>query len=81
MSVFAVGLWTAKEGRQDDFVRACMQLGERLREDFPERRATLLHDRDQPKLFISFGPNQSLDMPKGWRAASGSLAQESDSLS
>lgn len=80
MSVYAVGLWTVKEGREDDFARAWFALGERLREDFPERRATLLHDRDQPTLFISFGPSESLDALEGRRAAYGSLAHESDSL-
>ena len=80
MSVFAVGLWTVKEGRHDDFVHAWLALGERLRQDFPERRATLLRDRDQPNLFISFGPSDSLDVLEGRREAIGSLAQNSDSL-
>jgi hypothetical protein len=80
MPVFAVGLWTVKEGRQNDFVEAWMELGARLREDFPERRATLLHDRDQPNLFISFGPSESLGVLEGRREALGSLAQESETL-
>src|SRR5262245_42231990 len=81
MPVFAVGLWTVKEGRQEDFVRAWLALGDRLREDFPERRATLLHDRDQPNLFISFGPSDSLDTLEGRRERIGSLAQDSHTLS
>jgi hypothetical protein len=81
MKAYAVGLWTGKEGSEDDFVRSWMELGERLREDFPERRATLLHDRDQPNLFISFGPNESLDSLEGRRESIAVVAQESDTLS
>ena len=81
MPVFAVGLWTVKEGCQDAFVQAWMALGDRLREDFPERRATLLHDRDQPNLFISFGPSDSLDKLAARREAIGTLARDSDTLS
>ena len=78
MKAYAVGLWTVKEGHQDDFVQAWMELGARLRENYPERRATLLHDRDQPNLFISFGPNESLDALEGRRESMATRAQESD---
>jgi hypothetical protein len=81
MKAYAVGLWTVKEGSEDDFVQAWMELGERLRQDFPERRATLLHDRDQPNLFISFGPNESLEALEGRRESIAAVAQESDTLS
>jgi len=39
-------VWTVKEGREDAFAEAWIALGDRLRQDFAERRATLLHDRD-----------------------------------
>jgi hypothetical protein len=78
MKAYAVGLWTVKEGRQDDFVQAWMDLGARLRENYPERRATLLHDRDNPSLFISFGPNESLDALEGRRESMATRAQEAD---
>jgi hypothetical protein len=70
-----------KEGREGEFAQAWMEVGERLREDFPERKATLLHDREQPNLFISFGPSESLDVLEGRREAIASVAQESDTLS
>ncbi len=78
MKTYAVGLSTVKEGHQDDFVQAWMDLGARLREDYPERRATLLHDRDHPNLFISFGPNESLDALEGRRESMAARAQEPD---
>jgi hypothetical protein len=82
MTVFALGPWTVKEGREGEFAQAWMELGERLRGDFPERKATLLHDREQPNLFfISFGPSESLDVLEGRREAIASVAQESDTLS
>ena len=62
MSVFALGIWTVKDGREDAFVEAWLQVGQRLKDDFPERTATLLHDREQPNRFISFGRSDSLEV-------------------
>ena len=67
MSVFTLGIWTVKEGREDDFVRAWRELAERTKEDFPDETATLLRDREQQNRFVSFGPWESLDQIEQWR--------------
>ena len=67
MSVFTLGIWTVKGGREDDFVRAWRDLAERTKEDFRDATATLLHDREQRNRFISFGPWESLDQIEQWR--------------
>jgi hypothetical protein len=80
MKADAVGLWTVKEGHQDDFVQAWMELGARLRENYPERRATLVHDRDHPSLFIGFGPNESVDALEGRRESMATCVQKPDNM-
>jgi heme-degrading monooxygenase HmoA len=69
MSVFTLGIWTAKEGREDDFVRAWGDLAERTKTDFPNATATLLRDRQQRNRFVSFGPWESLEQIDQWRAS------------
>ena len=78
MSVFALGIWTVKEGREDDFVRAWLELGERVRRDVPERAATLLRDRQQPNRFISFSRRDSLVHLEDGRNRLAQQATESD---
>lgn len=67
MAVFTLGVWTTKEGRADDFVRAWNDLATRTKADFPAATATLLRDREQPNRFVSFGPWESLDQIEQWR--------------
>jgi heme-degrading monooxygenase HmoA len=69
MSVYTLGIWTVKDGRADDFVRAWQNLAGRTKEDFPDATATLLRDREQPHRFISFGPWASLDQIERWRGS------------
>jgi heme-degrading monooxygenase HmoA len=68
-SVFTLGVWMVKDGREDDFVRAWRDLAEQTKEDFPDVTATLLHDREQRNRFVSFGPWESLDQIERWRSS------------
>jgi heme-degrading monooxygenase HmoA len=67
--VYTVGLWTVKEGREAEFVAAWRAMGEATLAEFPDARGTLLHDRDKPGRFLSFGPWKSLDQVQAWRAS------------
>jgi quinol monooxygenase YgiN len=67
MSVFTLGVWTVKDGCEDNFVRAWRDFAERTKEDFSDATATLLRDREQPNRFVSFGPWESLDQIEQWR--------------
>ena len=67
MTVYTFGVWTVQPGREDDFVRAWLQMGARTIEEFPEARGTLLRDRDWPERFISFGPWESTQVVEAWR--------------
>lgn len=69
MTVFALGIWTVKEGHEENFVRAWRDFARRTQEDFPDATATLLRDRDQPNRFVSFGPWDSLDQIERWRSS------------
>jgi heme-degrading monooxygenase HmoA len=67
--VYTLGIWTVKNGRERDFVKAWEDLADRTKSDFPDETATLLRDRDQPNLFISFGPWESLEQIEKWRSS------------
>jgi hypothetical protein len=51
MTVYTLGIWTVKPGREEDFVRAWQELADRTKSDFPDERATLLRDRDHLSQF------------------------------
>jgi heme-degrading monooxygenase HmoA len=69
MTVYTLGIWTVKAGRELDFVRAWQELAEQTKLDFPDGTATLLRDRAHPSQFISFGPWESLEQIEQWRGS------------
>ena len=60
--VYTLGVWHVTDGKQDEFVDAWQRLG-RLFLDLPHppREGTLLQSLDDPLLFYSFGPWESLE--------------------
>ena len=50
-------------------MRAWRELADRTKADFPDETAMLLRDRDQPNLFISFGPWESIEQIDQWRSS------------
>ena len=69
MTVYTVGIWIVKAGREEDFVRAWQELGDETKSDFPNARGTLVRDREQTNKFISFGPWESTEQIEQWRAS------------
>ena len=69
MPVYTLGIWTAKPGREDDFVAAWGEMASATHVDFPGATAMLLRDRDKPNVFISFGPWESLEQIDRWRSS------------
>jgi heme-degrading monooxygenase HmoA len=69
MSVYTLGIWTVREGREQDFQAGWKELARRTREDFPQATAVLLRDREVPNRFISVGPWESLEQIGAWRAS------------
>jgi heme-degrading monooxygenase HmoA len=67
MTLYTLGVWTVKEGREDEFLRAWEDMATRTKAEFPAPTATLLRDRDKPNVFISYGPWPSLDVIEQWR--------------
>jgi heme-degrading monooxygenase HmoA len=57
--VYTSGVWVVKEGREDEFTRRWQESADRLALDFPGVKFMLLHDRDNPRRFVSLG--------EGWR--------------
>ena len=69
MVVYTSGTWKVTPGREDEFVNSWKELATRTQGDFPGATATLLRDRDDPTLFLSFGPWESLEQIEQWRAS------------
>ena len=71
MTVYTLGVWTVRPGREDEFVAAWDQLGQWTLEQGYDTHGTLVRDRDNPKRFISFGPWRSVDEAQRWRDTEG----------
>jgi quinol monooxygenase YgiN len=69
MAVYTSGRWKVAPGKEDDFISAWTELASRTQGDFPESTAMLLRDRDDPSLFLSFGPWPSVAEIEQWRAS------------
>ncbi|QCO98682.1 antibiotic biosynthesis monooxygenase [Arthrobacter sp. 24S4-2] len=69
MSVYTLGIWLVKPGRENDFVQAWRDLASKTKEDFPGAKAVLMRDRDVPNRFISTGPWESPEEVERWRAS------------
>lgn len=69
MSVYTLGIWLVKPGREDDFVRVWQEMARRTEEAFPGRKAVLLRDRDVRNRFISTGPWDSPEQVEQWRSS------------
>ena len=69
MAVYTSGTWKVIPGNEDAFIDAWKHLAEQTKADFPGSTATLLRDRDDPTLFVSFGPWDSIEQIERWRAS------------
>ena len=68
--VWTHGVWTVKAGREDEFVEAWREMaGRGLAELNTAAPPTLLRDRDQPHVFVSFGPWPSIEEVDRFRAS------------
>ena len=71
MSVYTLGVWLVKDGRERDFIGAWEALGQwTLEQGFPTH-GTLLRDHASPQRFVSFGPWPSVEHAERWRADPG----------
>lgn len=70
--LFTHGRWVVKPGREEDFVAAWRDLAEWTVANLEgSSHGWLLHDREQPNQFFSFGPWESLEAIEAWRASAG----------
>ena len=61
MAVYTLGWWKVTPGSEDEFIDAWRHLAAQTQADFPGSTATLLRDRDDPTVFVSFGPWDSIE--------------------
>ncbi len=67
VSVYTLGIWLVHPGRENDFVQVWRDLARKTKEDFPNAKGVLMHDRDVKNRFISTGPWESLEQIEQWR--------------
>jgi heme-degrading monooxygenase HmoA len=63
--------WRVKPGLEDEFVRRWEDLAHWSALQGLTSRAKLLRDIDEPSRFVSFGPWESMESVRRWRAAPG----------
>jgi len=74
--IYTSGDWLVKPGREEEFIDAWRDLAEwTAAETTQGTRAVLLHDRDEPALFRSFGPWDSDEQVAAWRQSEGFAAR------
>lgn len=69
MAVYTLALWRARSGEEDGLVAAWKAMAAATKADFPDATAVLLRDREDPRLFVSFGPWESAEQVQQWRAS------------
>jgi heme-degrading monooxygenase HmoA len=72
--LYTHGRWVVKEGQQERFQAAWQELADWTNAEISGAvagEARLLQDLDDPTLFLSFGPWDSLDAILAWRADPG----------
>jgi heme-degrading monooxygenase HmoA len=71
VTVYTMGVWQVKPGREDDFVNAWDELARWTVESGFDSTGTLLRDRSRPGRFVSFGPWPSVEAADEWRGSPG----------
>jgi quinol monooxygenase YgiN len=57
--MYTSGVWIVKEGREAEFARRWQESADSVALNVPDLKFMLLHDRENPRRFISLG--------EGWR--------------
>ena len=66
---YTSGVWTAKAGREDEFVARWRALAQWAAAEFPDAgRPTLLRDVNEPRRFVSFGAWRDVAQVEAFRA-------------
>jgi hypothetical protein len=68
-AIWTHGVWTVKPGREDEFTAAWRAMAQAAVEEFdPPGAPRLLHDRERPNVFRSFGPWDDPETVERFRA-------------
>lgn len=70
--LYTSGRWTVVPGQEEEFVTAWSELAEWTSAEIPGSGwATLLQHHEEPNVFLSFGPWESVEAIAAWRASPG----------
>jgi heme-degrading monooxygenase HmoA len=67
-SLYSLTVWTVEPGEEDEFVRHWKEFADWSAAEGLAAKATLLRDVDVPGRFVSFGPWETLEAIRRWRA-------------
>jgi heme-degrading monooxygenase HmoA len=68
--VWTHGVWTVQPGREEEFVAAWTEMASQGMSTLaPVEPPVLLRDREQPNVFISFGPWESIERVADFRSS------------
>jgi heme-degrading monooxygenase HmoA len=65
---FTCGIWTVRDGSEEEFVTRWMALVDSARDVPGAQSFTLIQDRQDPHRFISFGAWEDWSSADGWRS-------------
>ncbi len=68
---YSLTTWTVQPGNEDEFARRWAAFAEWSSAEGLAASAKLLRDVDDPKRFVSFGPWETLEAIRRWRALEG----------
>lgn len=68
---YTFGSWRVKAGREEEFVAAWQEFADWTATQGLASKAQLLRDHEDPSLFVSLGPWESLDTIARWRSLPG----------
>jgi heme-degrading monooxygenase HmoA len=71
METYTHTAWKVKPGLEEEFVKRWSEWVEWSRREGLSAHAVLLHDLDDPQVFLSFGPWESVRAVTNWRSLPG----------
>jgi len=63
--------WVVKRGREEEFIEHWSEWADWSRRQGLSANAMLLRDADDPQRFVSFGPWETMQAVRSWRALTG----------
>jgi heme-degrading monooxygenase HmoA len=71
VTVYTIGVWSVRPGREEEFVREWDELAQWTVESGHDSHLTLVRDHDDPHRYVSLGPWPSAELAGRWQESEG----------